>query len=93
MLPKARWRRTWVTLTQGNPWSSVITGSMASETNLRLEALRAAPLDKWIALSEDESKIVAVGSTYEEAVKNSEIAGVSDPVLLKTPKVWLPLSV
>jgi hypothetical protein len=66
---------------------------MASQTDLRLEALRSAPLDKWIALSEDESKIVAVGSSYEEAVKNSEIAGVSDPVLLKTPKVWLPLSV
>jgi Family of unknown function (DUF5678) len=66
---------------------------MASQTDLRLEALRSAPLDKWIALSEDESKIVAVGSTYEEAVKNCEIAGVSDPVLLKTPKVWLPLSV
>jgi hypothetical protein len=93
LLPKAQWRRAWVTLTQANPWSSVITGSMASQTDLRLEALRSAPLDKWIALSEDESKIVAVGSTYEEAVKNSEIAGVSDPVLLKTPKVWLPLSV
>jgi hypothetical protein len=66
---------------------------MASQTDLRLEVLRSAPLDKWIALSEDETKIVAVGSTYEEAVENSEIAGVSDPVLLKTPKVWLPLSV
>jgi hypothetical protein len=66
---------------------------MANQSNPRLEALRSAPLDKWIALSEDESKIVAVGSTYEEAVKNSETAGVSDPVLLKTPKLWLPLSV
>jgi hypothetical protein len=66
---------------------------MTSQIDLRLEALRSAPLDKWIALSEDESKIVAVGSTYEEAVKKSEIAGVSDPVLLKTPKVWLALSV
>jgi hypothetical protein len=93
LLPKAQWRRARVTLTQGTPWSSVITGSMANQTDLRLEALRSAPLDKWVALSEDESKIVAVGSTYEEAVKNSEIAGVSDPVLLKTPKVWLPLSV
>jgi hypothetical protein len=34
-----------------------------------------------------------LSAQYEEAVKNSEIAGVSDSVFLKTPKVWLPLSV
>jgi hypothetical protein len=44
-------------------------------------------------LSEDETKIVAVGATFEEATRKSELAGVEDPVLLKTPKVWLPLSV
>ncbi len=59
----------------------------------RLEALKSAPLDSWIALSEDETKIVAVGSSYEEAVSRSEQAGVSDPVLVKTPRVWLPISV
>ena len=66
---------------------------MTSPTDPRLEALRSAPLDKWIALSEDESKVVAVGSTYDEVVKNSEKAGVSDPILIKTPKVWMPISV
>jgi len=59
----------------------------------RLELLRSAPLDSWIALSEDETKIVATGATYEEAARKSELAGVSDPVLLKTPKTWLSLSV
>jgi len=59
----------------------------------RLELLSKAPLDSWIALSEDETEIVAVGATYEDAVRKSDLAGVSDPVLLKTPKVWLPLSV
>jgi len=59
----------------------------------RFEALQSAPLDSWIAFSEDESKIVAVGSSYDEAVRNSERAGVSDPVLVKTPKAWAPLSV
>jgi hypothetical protein len=44
-------------------------------------------------LSEDETRIVAVGSTYDEAVKNSERAGVSEPILVKTPKSWLPFSV
>ncbi len=59
----------------------------------RFEALQAAPLDKWIALSDDESRIVAIGSTYDEAVANSEKAGVPDPVIIKTPKAWAPLSV
>ena len=61
--------------------------------DLRFEALQSAPLDSWIALSEDESKIVAVGTSYEEVVKKSENVGVSDPVLIKTPKSWLPISV
>jgi hypothetical protein len=59
----------------------------------RLAALRSAPLDSWIALSEDETRIVAVGATYEEVARNSELAGVEDPVIVKTPKSWLPLSV
>ena len=62
-------------------------------SDLRFEALKSAPLDSWIALSEDESRIVAVGSSYAEAVQKSESVGVSDPVLVKTPKAWLPLSV
>lgn len=61
--------------------------------DLRFEALKSAPLDSWIALSEDESKIVAVGNSYSEVVSKGEDAGVSDPVVLKTPKSWLPFSV
>jgi len=59
----------------------------------RINALRSAPLDSWVALNQDETVIVAVGSTYEEAVKRSEEKGVRDPVLIKTPKSWLRLSV
>jgi len=66
---------------------------MPVRDDIRLEILRSAPLDSWIALSEDESKLVAVGSTYEEVVRNSESAGIDDPVILKTPKQWLPFSV
>jgi hypothetical protein len=65
----------------------------AETTTRRLEALRSAPLDSWVALSEDESKVVAVGSSYEEVVKKSEGAGESDPVIVKTPKRWIPLAV
>lgn len=58
----------------------------------RFELLKSAPLDSWIALSEDESRIVAVGRSYSEAVEKSESAGVTDPVLVKTPKEWLTIS-
>jgi hypothetical protein len=63
------------------------------DTDPRFEALKSAPLDSWVALSEDESTIVAVGNSYSEVVSKSESAGVSDPVVLKTPKSWLPISV
>jgi hypothetical protein len=66
---------------------------MATTNDVRADLLRKAPLDSWIALSEDETKIAAVGTTFEEAARKSELAGVDDPVLLKTPNVWLPLSV
>jgi hypothetical protein len=59
----------------------------------RFEALKSAPLDSWVALSEDETRIVAIGKSYAEAVRNSESAGVSDPVLVKTPTAWHPISV
>ena len=59
----------------------------------RLELLRSAPLNSWIALSEDESAIVATGATYSEVVERSENAGVSNPLILKTPEQWSPLSV
>jgi hypothetical protein len=61
--------------------------------NHRLEILRSAPLNSWIALSEDETRIVAVGSSYDEAARASEEAGVDDPVLIKTPEKWVALSV
>jgi hypothetical protein len=66
---------------------------MKAQEDARLDVLRSAPLNSWIALSEDESQIVAVGSTYSEVVRNSEEAGVSDPIIIKTPKAWAPLSV
>jgi hypothetical protein len=61
--------------------------------DLRFEALKSAPLDSWVALSEDQTRVVAVGSSYEEAVMKSESAGVSDPVLVKTPKAWHSVAV
>ena len=66
---------------------------MSPENRIRLDLLRSAPLNKWIALSEDESNIVAVGETYGEVSALSDLAGISDPLILKTPEEWGPLSV
>ena len=66
---------------------------MSPENEIRLELLRSAPLNRWIALSEDESSIVAVGETYREVSELSDLAGISDPLILKTPQEWAPLSV
>ncbi len=59
----------------------------------RSELLRKAPLNSWVALSEDETRIVSHGKTYAEAVANAERAGEHEPVLLKTPDDWLPIVV
>lgn len=66
---------------------------MSPENEKRLELLRSAPLNKWIALSEDESRIIAVGDTFDEVSEQSDLAGISDPIILKTPEQWAALSV
>lgn len=66
---------------------------MSPQSAARLKALESAPLDSWVALSEDETHIVAVGKTYSEAAENSERVGFDDPVIVKIPKEWAPLSV
>jgi hypothetical protein len=50
--------------------------------------LKEAPRDKWLALSEDESRIVGVGDTMEEAVSAAAKSGVEEPVLIKSPLEW-----
>jgi hypothetical protein len=66
---------------------------MSPANALRLSILRSAPLDKWIALSSDESRIVAVGDNFQEAADNSDASGEPDPVILKTPSSWAVISV
>lgn len=55
----------------------------------RLQVLREAPANSWLALSEDESRVVGTGKTYAEAVELAAKEGVEDPVLIKTPDEWL----
>lgn len=57
----------------------------------RLRALLNAPPDGWVAFSEDESRVVAYGATYDEVVAKAEQEGVTDPVLVKIPSDWTEL--
>ena len=45
----------------------------------RAKVLLSAPPDSWLALSEDQSCVVAYGATYAEVVAKAEAAGVTDP--------------
>ncbi|HEV8132343.1 MAG TPA: hypothetical protein VGQ81_13930 [Acidobacteriota bacterium] len=58
----------------------------------RVKALLEAPPNSWVAFSEDESKVVGYGSTYEQAVLEAEKNGVTEPVLVKTPDSWIDLA-
>lgn len=59
----------------------------------RCEALRNAPLDSWIALSDDETRVVAQGLTYQDVADELDRIGDDSAVILKTPPRWLPLAV
>jgi hypothetical protein len=66
---------------------------MSPQNQIRLELLRTAPLDAWVALSQDESRIVATGNDYDEVARGADEAGEADPVILKTPPTWAQFSV
>lgn len=59
----------------------------------RLNTLRSAPMNSWVALSEGESRIVAIGASYQEVSDRSDAAGEANPVVIKTPDRWLAFSV
>jgi hypothetical protein len=56
----------------------------------RLAVLERAPLDKWIALSKDETRIVAAGDTYADVVAAVEGTDESDPLIIRVPEDWTP---
>jgi hypothetical protein len=55
----------------------------------RLELLRSAPMNTWIALSADETRMIATGNTFLEADEAAKKTGEHDYFLTKTPDVWL----
>jgi Fe2+ transport system protein FeoA len=54
----------------------------------RIEALKSAPPNGWIAFSEDEERVVAKGMIYDEVVELAEKNGVTDPIVVKVPENW-----
>lgn len=54
----------------------------------RLELLRSAPMNSWIAFSGDESRIIATGKTFMEAEAAAQQSGETDYFLTKTPDEW-----
>lgn len=57
-------------------------------TNARLEALTGAPRNAWVALDEEETKVVGSGPTLEEAIAQALANGETDPVVLWSPASW-----
>jgi hypothetical protein len=55
----------------------------------RVELLGGAPLNSWVALSADETHIVAIGNTFVEANETAKNSGERNYVLVRTPDAWV----
>jgi hypothetical protein len=71
------------------PKTEVCAHASASIITPRLVALRTADRDSWVALSLDETRIIASGKTYREANSKAKSTG-EGYVLTRTPKEWGP---
>lgn len=56
----------------------------------RVQILKNAKPNSWIAFSGDESKVVAYDDSYAEVVKAAENVGEEEPVIVKAPDNWTP---
>lgn len=56
----------------------------------RLSILTNAHPDRWIALSSDETRVVAEAASFEDAVTAAERSGEADPILVRVPPDWTP---
>jgi hypothetical protein len=54
----------------------------------RAKELSKAPKNSWVAFSEDESRVIAYGESFQEVVSKAEAVGETDPLILKTPEDW-----
>ena len=54
----------------------------------RVRILADATPNTWVALAKDESRVVAKGEDFTQAVENAKNAGEPDPVLIRVPDAW-----
>ena len=52
--------------------------------------LANAPRSCWLALNEEQTAIIGRGETIKEAVLEARKAGVEDPIVMWSPKSWIP---
>jgi hypothetical protein len=57
----------------------------------RLQILKEAAPDTWLAFSSDESQVVGRGETFSAAAYAAEKAGEQDPVIMLIPSTWSPM--
>jgi len=53
--------------------------------------LRSAGKNRWLALNEAETEIVAESKNIDEVIEQAHRAGVNDPILIWSPKEWTEL--
>ena len=44
---------------------------------------------QWVALSDDQKRVIAAGQTLKDALANARKKGVRDPILSKIPREFL----
>lgn len=54
----------------------------------RALALLEATPDKWVVLSEDESRIVSQGDDFQAVAEEARKNGVAEPILIRIPSDW-----
>lgn len=54
------------------------------------EVLQNAPRECWLALTQDETRVVGRGENIIEAVADAKENGEDDPRLIWAPETWIP---
>ncbi len=65
---------------------------MAAEAPTTLDIRQTAPLNSWIAISNDETRIVAIGPSFKELKEKLAQVADKDYFISKTPPVWAPFA-
>lgn len=63
---------------------------MAAKISDFSQMLLESPKNCWLALNEEENKVVGAGPTLNEALSTARNNGVEDPLLFWSPKEWTP---